>query len=158
MENEGFPLGRWDYSMIGEEDEAGAATESVTGVLWRPALLGHRFQMGQNQRKALFLLPSVTSFGLLQVRRLLLNHNLRNFHETHVGELKFDLKNNEMGNDCIVIDETGAFAAMALLGKMDQILAPKGLSMTIAPLGAVCAVLFATPSAPAARVLAISLI
>ncbi|XP_027125744.1 uncharacterized protein [Coffea arabica] len=45
----------------------------------------------------------------------------------------------------------GAFAAMAILGKIDQILAPKGISMTIAPLGAVCAVLFATPSAPGAR-------
>lgn len=45
----------------------------------------------------------------------------------------------------------GAFAAMALLGKIDQLLAPKGISMTIAPLGAVCAVLFVTPSAPAAR-------
>ena len=41
---------------------------------------------------------------------------------------------------------------MALLGKMDQILAPKGVSMTIAPLGAVCAVLLATPSSPGARV------
>lgn len=48
--------------------------------------------------------------------------------------------------------ETGAFAAMAILGKMDQVLAPKGISMTIAPLGAVCAVLFASPSSPAARV------
>ncbi|KAK4362439.1 hypothetical protein RND71_017680 [Anisodus tanguticus] len=45
----------------------------------------------------------------------------------------------------------GAFAAMAMLGKIDQILAPKGISMTIAPLGAVCAVLFATPSSPGAR-------
>lgn len=45
----------------------------------------------------------------------------------------------------------GAFAAMAMLGKIDQILAPKGISMTIAPLGAVCAVLFVTPSSPAAR-------
>ncbi|KAM7273923.1 hypothetical protein ACFE04_028587 [Oxalis oulophora] len=45
----------------------------------------------------------------------------------------------------------GAFAAMALLGKMDQILAPKGVSLTIAPLGAVCAVLFTTPASPAAR-------
>ncbi|KAK4264240.1 hypothetical protein QN277_025448 [Acacia crassicarpa] len=51
----------------------------------------------------------------------------------------------------IVWPSAGAFAAMALLGKMDQILAPKGLSMTIAPLGAVCAVLFTTPSTPAAR-------
>lgn len=42
---------------------------------------------------------------------------------------------------------------MAILGKMDQILAPKGFSITIAPLGAVCAVLFATPSTPAARVI-----
>ncbi|KAA8542385.1 hypothetical protein F0562_023479 [Nyssa sinensis] len=45
----------------------------------------------------------------------------------------------------------GAFIAMATLGKMDQMLAPKGISMTIAPLGAVCAVLFATPSTPGAR-------
>ncbi|CAN4086080.1 unnamed protein product [Withania somnifera] len=45
----------------------------------------------------------------------------------------------------------GAFAAMAMLGKIDQILAPNGISMTIAPLGAVCAVLFATPSSPGAR-------
>ncbi|KAL4272371.1 hypothetical protein GQ457_13G010780 [Hibiscus cannabinus] len=42
----------------------------------------------------------------------------------------------------------GAFAAMGILGKMDQVL---GISMTIAPLGAVCAVLFASPSSPAAR-------
>ncbi|KAL2935840.1 hypothetical protein RDABS01_018958 [Bienertia sinuspersici] len=40
---------------------------------------------------------------------------------------------------------------MAMLGKVDQMLAPKGMSMTIAPLGAVCAVLFITPNAPAAR-------
>lgn len=46
----------------------------------------------------------------------------------------------------------GAFAAMAMLGKIDQILAAKGISMTIAPLGAVCAVLFATPASPGARV------
>ncbi|GJV40220.1 transmembrane protein [Tanacetum coccineum] len=45
----------------------------------------------------------------------------------------------------------GAFAAMAVLGKMDQMLVKKGVSMTIAPLGAVCAVLFATPSTPGAR-------
>ncbi|KAF9667775.1 hypothetical protein SADUNF_Sadunf15G0058500 [Salix dunnii] len=45
----------------------------------------------------------------------------------------------------------GAFAAMAIFGKMDQILAPKGISMTIAPLGAVSAVLFVTPSSPGAR-------
>ncbi|XP_030457996.1 uncharacterized protein LOC115678722 isoform X1 [Syzygium oleosum] len=45
----------------------------------------------------------------------------------------------------------GAFAAMAIFEKMDQILAPKGISMTIAPLGAVCAVLLTAPSSPAAR-------
>lgn len=47
----------------------------------------------------------------------------------------------------------GAFAAMAVFGKIDQILVPKGLSMTIAPLGAVTAVLLTTPSSPGARVL-----
>lgn len=51
----------------------------------------------------------------------------------------------------IIWPSAGAFAAMAVLGKIDQILAPKGISMTIAPLGAVCAVLFATPSSPGAR-------
>ncbi|XP_030495603.2 uncharacterized protein LOC115711410 isoform X2 [Cannabis sativa] len=51
----------------------------------------------------------------------------------------------------ILWPSAGAFAAMALLGKLDQLLAPKGVSMTIAPLGAVCAVLFASPSSPAAR-------
>ncbi|GLT63065.1 hypothetical protein SLA2020_356580 [Shorea laevis] len=51
----------------------------------------------------------------------------------------------------ILWPSAGAFAAMAILGKMDQILAPKGISMTIPPLGAVCAVLFAVPSSPAAR-------
>ncbi|KAJ8452362.1 hypothetical protein Cgig2_006167 [Carnegiea gigantea] len=45
----------------------------------------------------------------------------------------------------------GAFAAMAMLGKVDEMLAPRGISMTIAPLGAVCAVLFITPKSPAAR-------
>ncbi|KAL9679957.1 hypothetical protein QQ045_017828 [Rhodiola kirilowii] len=45
----------------------------------------------------------------------------------------------------------GAFVAMAVLGKVDQLLAPKGISMTIAPLGAVCAVLFTSPASPAAR-------
>ncbi|KAK9090617.1 hypothetical protein Sjap_023794 [Stephania japonica] len=51
----------------------------------------------------------------------------------------------------ILWPSAGAFAAMALLGKIDQLLAPKGVSATIAPLGAVCAVLFATPSSPGAR-------
>ncbi|XP_076893258.1 uncharacterized protein LOC143545220 [Bidens hawaiensis] len=51
----------------------------------------------------------------------------------------------------IIWPSAGAFAAMAVLGKMDQALAKKGVSMTIAPLGAVCAVLFATPSTPGAR-------
>ncbi|XP_047316791.1 uncharacterized protein LOC124920360 [Impatiens glandulifera] len=52
----------------------------------------------------------------------------------------------------VVWPATGAFAAMALLGKIDQILISKGVSsITIAPLGAVCAVLFATPTSPGAR-------
>ncbi|GMJ02387.1 hypothetical protein HRI_003907900 [Hibiscus trionum] len=51
----------------------------------------------------------------------------------------------------ILWPSAGAFAAMAVLGKVDQILAAKGISITIAPLGAVCAVLFASPSSPAAR-------
>ncbi|OMO96113.1 hypothetical protein CCACVL1_05069 [Corchorus capsularis] len=51
----------------------------------------------------------------------------------------------------ILWPSAGAFAAMAILGKVDQILVPKGISMTIAPLGAVSAVLFATPSSPGAR-------
>ena len=46
----------------------------------------------------------------------------------------------------------GAFAAMALLGRLDQMVAHRGLSFTIAPLGAVCAVLFTAPTSPAAQV------
>ncbi|KQK13757.1 uncharacterized protein LOC104582693 [Brachypodium distachyon] len=45
----------------------------------------------------------------------------------------------------------GAFLAMAVLGKMDQLMAFKGVSLTIAPLGAVCAVLFTAPDSPAAK-------
>jgi len=41
---------------------------------------------------------------------------------------------------------------MAVLGKLDQLLAPKGLSIAFAPFGAVSTVLFATPTAPSARV------
>ncbi|KAK8484636.1 hypothetical protein V6N13_025439 [Hibiscus sabdariffa] len=51
----------------------------------------------------------------------------------------------------ILWPSAGAFAAMAIMGKMDQVLGAKGVSMTIAPFGAVCAVLFASPSSPAAR-------
>lgn len=47
----------------------------------------------------------------------------------------------------------GAFAAMAIMGRIDQMLNPKEISMSIAPLGAVSAILFTTPSAPAARVI-----
>lgn len=45
---------------------------------------------------------------------------------------------------------------MAILGRIDEMLRPKGISMTIAPLGAVCAVLFATPTSPGARVRLVS--
>ena len=48
--------------------------------------------------------------------------------------------------------KAGAFLAMAALGRLDQMVASKGISFTVAPLGAVCAVLFATPSSPAAQV------
>ncbi|KAL1203913.1 hypothetical protein V5N11_011758 [Cardamine amara subsp. amara] len=51
----------------------------------------------------------------------------------------------------IIWPAAGAFAAMAILGRMDQLLSPKGISMSVAPLGAVSAILFITPSAPAAR-------
>ncbi|CAH8350193.1 unnamed protein product [Eruca vesicaria subsp. sativa] len=51
----------------------------------------------------------------------------------------------------VIWPAAGAFAAMAIMGRIDQILSPKGISMSVAPLGAVCAILFTTPSAPAAR-------
>ncbi|CAE6255361.1 unnamed protein product [Arabidopsis arenosa] len=51
----------------------------------------------------------------------------------------------------VIWPAAGAFAAMAILGRMDQMLSPKGISMSVAPLGAVSAILFITPSAPAAR-------
>ncbi|KAH9329469.1 hypothetical protein KI387_001577, partial [Taxus chinensis] len=43
------------------------------------------------------------------------------------------------------------FMAMAIMGHVDKIIAPQGLTLTIAPFGAVCAVLFATPTAPSAQ-------
>ncbi|KAM0943715.1 hypothetical protein DsansV1_C13g0125081 [Dioscorea sansibarensis] len=51
----------------------------------------------------------------------------------------------------VVWPSAGAFLAMAALGRLDQMVASKGISFTVAPLGAVCAVLFATPSSPAAQ-------
>ena len=41
---------------------------------------------------------------------------------------------------------------MAVLGRIDQMMAFKGVSLTIAPLGAVSAVLFTAPDSPAAKV------
>ncbi|KAL4199885.1 hypothetical protein AMTRI_Chr03g53550 [Amborella trichopoda] len=51
----------------------------------------------------------------------------------------------------IVWPAAGAFSAMAIMGKLDEMMASKAISLTIAPFGAVCAVLFATPTSPAAR-------
>ncbi|KAK1309110.1 hypothetical protein QJS10_CPA09g01838 [Acorus calamus] len=52
----------------------------------------------------------------------------------------------------VIWPSAGAFAAMAIMGRVDQMMmAQKGISMTIAPFGAVCAVLFSAPSSPAAR-------
>ncbi|KAJ4890387.1 Integral membrane HPP family protein [Raphanus sativus] len=51
----------------------------------------------------------------------------------------------------VIWPAAGAFAAMAILGRIDHILNPKGISISVAPLGAVSAILFTTPSAPAAR-------
>ncbi|CAH2064968.1 unnamed protein product [Thlaspi arvense] len=51
----------------------------------------------------------------------------------------------------VIWPAAGAFAAMAIMGRIDQTLSPKGISMSVAPLGAVSAILFTTPSAPAAR-------
>lgn len=51
----------------------------------------------------------------------------------------------------VIWPAAGAFAAMAIMGRIDQMLNPKGISMSVAPLGAVSAILFTTPSAPAAR-------
>ncbi|XP_027332940.1 uncharacterized protein LOC113847843 [Abrus precatorius] len=51
----------------------------------------------------------------------------------------------------ILWPSAGAFVAMAILGKLDQLMAPKGLSITFAPLGAVSTLLFASPTVPSAR-------
>ncbi|XP_010515108.1 PREDICTED: uncharacterized protein LOC104791007 [Camelina sativa] len=51
----------------------------------------------------------------------------------------------------VIWPAAGAFAAMAIMGRLDQMLNPKGISMSVAPLGAVSAILFTTPSAPSAR-------
>ncbi|CAN6441006.1 unnamed protein product [Victoria cruziana] len=51
----------------------------------------------------------------------------------------------------VVWPSAGAFAAMAIMGRVDQMIAGKGLSLTTPPFGAVCIVLLATPTAPAAK-------
>ncbi|KAG7560050.1 HPP family [Arabidopsis thaliana x Arabidopsis arenosa] len=51
----------------------------------------------------------------------------------------------------VIWPAAGAFAAMAIMGRIDQMLNPRGISMSVAPLGAVSAILFITPSSPAAR-------
>lgn len=67
--------------------------------------------------------------------------------------LKFQFKINIKSRGLnLIIYLPGAFAAMAALGRLDQMIAHKGVTFTIAPLGAVCAVLFTTPSSPAAKV------
>ncbi|XP_062212063.1 uncharacterized protein LOC133913046 isoform X2 [Phragmites australis] len=52
----------------------------------------------------------------------------------------------------VIWPSAGAFLAMAVLGKLDQMVAFKGVSLTIAPLGAVCCVLFSAPDSPAAKI------
>ncbi|KVH98738.1 HPP-like protein [Cynara cardunculus var. scolymus] len=56
----------------------------------------------------------------------------------------------------ILWPSAGAFAAMAVLGKMDQMLARKGVSMTIAPLGAKYNMFMAQMGCAAIGVLAFS--
>ncbi|XP_010550652.1 PREDICTED: uncharacterized protein LOC104821456 [Tarenaya hassleriana] len=51
----------------------------------------------------------------------------------------------------VIWPAAGAFAAMAVLGRVDKALATKGVSISVAPLGAVSAILFTSPSSPAAR-------
>ncbi|XP_002967623.2 transmembrane protein DDB_G0273707/DDB_G0273361 [Selaginella moellendorffii] len=51
----------------------------------------------------------------------------------------------------LVWPSAGAFASMAAMSVLDKHLQQKGLSFLIAPFGAVCCVLFATPNAPAAQ-------
>lgn len=51
----------------------------------------------------------------------------------------------------IVWPSSGAFVAMAIMSALDKLIEPMGLTFTIAPFGAVCAVLFAAPNTPAAR-------
>lgn len=51
----------------------------------------------------------------------------------------------------VVWPAAGAFLAMAIMELIDIMIAPKGLKLTIAPFGAVCAVLFTAPTSPAAQ-------
>lgn len=52
----------------------------------------------------------------------------------------------------IVWPASGAFVAMLAMSYLDKLVEPMGLTFTIAPFGAVCAVLFATPTTPAAKI------
>eukprot|EP00252_Welwitschia_mirabilis_P021717 TRINITY_DN564_c0_g1_i17.p1 TRINITY_DN564_c0_g1~~TRINITY_DN564_c0_g1_i17.p1 ORF type:complete len:244 (-),score=34.91 TRINITY_DN564_c0_g1_i17:158-889(-) len=51
----------------------------------------------------------------------------------------------------VVWPAAGAFLAMGVMEIVDRLIAARGLRLTIAPFGAVCAVLFAAPATPAAQ-------
>lgn len=46
----------------------------------------------------------------------------------------------------------GGFVAMAAMGYVDTLLAPRGLNVTLGSFGAVCTLLFAAPKSPVSQV------
>ncbi|CAH1424979.1 unnamed protein product [Lactuca virosa] len=114
-----------------------------------PSLVGASIDAGiRRRRRATSESQSITRLGV--------GVRVRATGKLATGTLNWDSWKPDQGSKAPSLSDifwpsAGAFAAMAVLGKMDQMLAKKGVAMTIAPLGAVCAVLFATPSTPGAR-------
>ncbi|RVW35484.1 hypothetical protein CK203_073873 [Vitis vinifera] len=107
------------------------------------------FWMDGSLRRALLLLHLATSFGLLQslalLKKMIKGSRNRN------SSLKMNVKATSRSRKGKTPALTRGICSNGNTRKDGPDTGIKRISMTIAPLGAVCAVLFATPSSPAAR-------
>ncbi|XP_031487322.1 uncharacterized protein LOC116255591 [Nymphaea colorata] len=124
-------------------------------LLHSPFLLNHRRSSSQvpplELNSLLFhgLEAAKKSWGLpTRVRRSL---SVKNAVSASNESWNLNLSRTRPCLSDIVWPSAGAFAAMAIMGRVDQMIAVKGLALTTPPFGAVCMVLLATPTAPAAK-------
>ncbi|XP_071737466.1 uncharacterized protein [Rutidosis leptorrhynchoides] len=126
------------------------AAVSSSSYLYNFVKIRHENHHALRLRKPPSVGLNVVNFGIKR-RRFFSIKSVGNLAPNWDANWKPDLGSKAPSVSDIFWPSAGAFAAMAVLGKMDEMLVKKGVSMTIAPLGAVCAVLFATPSTPGAR-------